>query len=370
MNETYDSHTYLYSIGQSVQQNELYVIAIAGNNPEKHVIGRPEVKYVGNMHGNEVVGRELLIQFIEHLLYNYETDDDIKKFLDNTRVHIMVTMNPDGFEISGEDCSGNVGRMNANGFNLNRNFPDYFEENEDPIQPETRAVMDWLEEIPFILSANLHGGALVVNYPFDNTEPENKAEEPYPYAECPDDDVYRNISLIYSKTHAIMHDIEYNSCNGTDSGFEDGITNGVEWYPAKGTMQDYNYIFTGCLEVTLEVACCKYPSEDRLELHWDWNRDSMMEYLKQVHKGVKGRVSDENGNPVSGAIMSIKGRDLDFTTSADGEYWRILLPGLYELSVRKDGYISGSSATATVEVSGILYDVTEQDFQILSHAQY
>ena len=59
-------------------------------------------------------------------------------------------------------------RQNAAGYDLNRNFPDFFATNADRIQPETQAVMDWLEDYPFVLSANLHGGAMVANYPYDN----------------------------------------------------------------------------------------------------------------------------------------------------------------------------------------------------------
>lgn len=33
---------------------ELWVLAIAGTDATKHVVGRPEAKYVGNMHGDEV----------------------------------------------------------------------------------------------------------------------------------------------------------------------------------------------------------------------------------------------------------------------------------------------------------------------------
>ena len=59
-------------------------------------------------------------------------------------------------------------RFNANGVNLNRNFPDYFQDFENVIQPETQAVIDWMEKQQFVISASLHGGALLVNYAYDN----------------------------------------------------------------------------------------------------------------------------------------------------------------------------------------------------------
>ena len=33
---------------------------------------KPMVKYVANMHGNEVVGRELLLAFVEYLVTMYQ----------------------------------------------------------------------------------------------------------------------------------------------------------------------------------------------------------------------------------------------------------------------------------------------------------
>ena len=59
-------------------------------------------------------------------------------------------------------------RENWNGFDLNRNFPDYFVDNNVERQPETLAVMKWTEEHSFLMHSNLHGGYLVINYPYDN----------------------------------------------------------------------------------------------------------------------------------------------------------------------------------------------------------
>jgi len=67
------------------------------------------------------------------------------------------------------------GRVNANGVDLNRDFPDQFEMNKsngsilDGRQNETVAMMTWIVSNPFVLSGNLHGGALVASYPFDDS---------------------------------------------------------------------------------------------------------------------------------------------------------------------------------------------------------
>lgn len=158
------------------------------------------------MHGNEVVGRELLLNLIEYLCRNYGTDLEVTQLVNTTRIHIMPSMNPDGYEVAQEgkaelrvvfhsqckhiiieilldryyieiyifcrhvhycminalfstgDIAGYQGRNNSHNYDLNRNFPDQFKTITDPRQPETIAVMNWVKNFPFVLSANLHGG--------------------------------------------------------------------------------------------------------------------------------------------------------------------------------------------------------------------
>jgi len=318
----------LHSIGKTVQGRDMWIMKISDNVSNEEV--EPEFKYISTMHGDEVVGKEMLIELIRLLLFEYGSNQRITDLVNNTEIWIMPNMNFDGTEASYPSQR----RNNANGVNLNRNFPDReygyppFPGHPYVIQPETQNMIDFTAQHNFILSANFHGGTLVANYPWDKRLPGDGGVAPY--AGSPDDTTFIDLALTYAERNPPM----YNS-----SIFQNGITNGAAWYEISGGMQDWNYFEHDCMEITMEVSNIKWPPDSTLPQFWLDNKESLLAYMEKVHTGVKGIVTDSSTSlPIPAFITVLEtgsgiGSDSDF-----GDYYKVISPGIYDLVFTADGY--------------------------------
>ena len=196
----------------------------------------------------------------------------------------------------------------------------------DPLQPETTAIMKWVLDNPFALSISFHGGAVGAFYPYDDGPSLRNVLSP-----TPDNQLMKHLATVYASSHEDMHKGE--ACPESTHKFPNGVMNGAKWYALSGGMTDFNYIFSNCFEITVELSCCKYPEEDRLDIEWRKNKDSLIKFIQSVHMGVKGIVTFQNGSRVEGAEIHVHGNEKIITTSKNGEYWRLLLPGAYKIEV-------------------------------------
>uniref|UniRef100_A0A5F9DVE2 Carboxypeptidase X, M14 family member 1 n=1 Tax=Oryctolagus cuniculus TaxID=9986 RepID=A0A5F9DVE2_RABIT len=342
VNEQCPNITRIYSIGKSHQGLKLYVMEMS-DQPGEHELGEPEVRYVAGMHGNEALGRELLLLLMQFLCREYlRGDPRVTRLLTEMRIHLLPSMNPDGYETAyrrGSELVGWAeGRWNYQGIDLNHNFadlntplweaeddglvphtvpnhhlplPTYYTLPNATVAPETRAVIDWMKRIPFVLSANLHG----------------------------DDAVFRWLSTVYAGTNRAMQDTDRRPCHSQDFTLHGNVINGADWHTVPGSMNDFSYLHTNCFEVTVELSCDKFPHENELPQEWENNKEALLTYLEQVRMGIAGVVRDKDTElGIADAVIAVDGINHDVTTAWGGDYWRLLTPGDYMVTASAEGY--------------------------------
>jgi hypothetical protein len=208
----------LTSIGSSVNGRELWTVRIT--DPNVPAEGKMRIYIDGEHHGNEQLGGELCILLLHHLLED-QTDPLVQRVLQESIVWVTPMLNPDG---NARDRRGN-----ANGIDLNRNYP--FAHNpggsrgDAPAsEPEVQANVAFIEGADLDLYITMHTGIVRLIYPWSYTQ-----DRP------PDYSMYDNLTEI-SEAHGIIY-----------------AQASHELYIAAGTAKDYGYGALGVPSFTYEV---------------------------------------------------------------------------------------------------------------------
>ncbi len=324
----YPSICKLIDAGNTVQGRKILLVKISDNVNVREA--EPQLLYTSTIHGDETTGYVLMLRLIDSLLTSYGTNARINNIIDNAEIWINPDANPDGTYHGGNNTVNGSTRYNANGYDLNRNFPDPVYGVNSNQQQEVAVFRNLAEQNNFVLCANFHGGTEVVNYPWDTWT------NGYPdYVSHPDESWYQFISHLYADT------CQAHAPSNYMNGYDDGTTNGGDWYVIHGGRQDYMNWFMNSREVTIEISDTKLLPASQLPAHWEYNKRSFLNYIESILYGVKGIVSDTTDHPLNALIKVLNHDTLHSeirTDSLNGNYHRMLAPGTYSFNFSADGY--------------------------------
>lgn len=319
---TYPEKCTLIELGTLNSGRKILLARINDGNPD----GKPKFLYGSTIHGDETTGFIMMLRLIDLLLTQPDLPE-VKNVLDNIDLFVCPNANPDGTYHGGNHTVNGATRFNAYGVDMNRNYPDPVDgahpDGED-YAIETEWFMDFAEEYQFTMSAHYHGGAEVMNYPWDNN-----------YERHADDAWWQMVSREYAD---LCHEVSPNYM--TD--MQNGITNGADWYTIGGGRQDYMNYYMQCREVTIECSTTKCPSASQLPTFWEYNYNSIFAYMNQVLCGIQGTVKDAETKEPLQATIEILSHDQDYSTVESqlpmGNFHRPIHAGTYTVEIKANGY--------------------------------
>ena len=321
---SYPDICHLDTLGLSVGGRPILALKISDSiEIREH---EPVFYYSSTIHGDETSGFMLMLRLIDYICRNYGQDELCTRLVDNVEIWINPLANPDGTYRYDDSIIQSPTRYNFNGVNLNRNFPSQAG-GSVVLEPETLVQMEFMDSIYLVLSINIHDGAEVFNYPWDYWSRLHADDNWYIWAGR------KYVDTVYQRSYPVT---------GYFSGFNDGITNGYQWYDITGGRQDYVNYFLHAREVTLEINDNKFPNISDHAFLWHANHPSLLQYIENCLLGIQGVVTDsQTGEPVK-ARISVLDHDRDeshvFSDSITGYFARLIEPGLWQLQFTAEGY--------------------------------
>ncbi|MCP4748456.1 MAG: zinc carboxypeptidase [Desulfobacteraceae bacterium] len=255
--QTYPDIVKMETIGYSHQQRPLLALCLSSR---EKLSEKPEVLFLATHHGREWVAPEMAMRLSRYLASNYGTDSRVTNLLDSTEVWIVPVANPDGYQycfdherlwrknLRDNDEDGEI--TIADGVDLNRNFASRWgmdDEGSSPFisdmtyrgpsaasEPETMAVVDFINKHDFKFSISYHTYSNLILYPWGWQVKTTSFDDPIFVAQAGTDE-----------SPAIWDSI-------LDQGYDPGVS--ADLYISNGDFTDWTYGQAGIPSYTVELT--------------------------------------------------------------------------------------------------------------------
>ena len=341
----------LHSIGTLSSGREILIVQISDNVGIKE--NEPSFLYTSSMHGDELAGYILSLRLIDYILNNYNNQNRITNIVNEIDLWINPLANPDGAYAGGNQNVWSATRNNANSIDLNRNYPDPQDgphPDGNAWQDETLFFMGLADSISFTISANMHGGVEVANYPWDTWS--NLTT---------DNNWWQFVAREYADSCQANSNSGYFDWSNWNNQSANGVVNGHDWYEVDGGRQDYMNYFKHCRELTLELSDDKTPNPNDLPELWDANYPSLLNFIEQSLYGIRGIVTDSITELPLKAKVEILLHDVDsshvYSNLPIGNYHRHLYQGNYNITFSCSGYHSKTINATILNNSSLVTDI-------------
>ena len=368
--EEYPDWIALDSIGHSAEYGLPIWMAKISDNPGE-IEPEAAILLVGQVHDEEVVGVEVILEIIGQMLENNE-ENAVRQRLEGLEIYLIPTANPEGLDIvhSGVDlwfrknCRDNVGDgelriqdgagWDTTGVDINRNFGVHWDRGDTLFrpeenyrynafrgaapfsEPESRALRDLALERPFLFSIVYHG-----------SRSGNSAEMligPWFWRE-------NNIIKRPPDTAALnafgtaLADLMPKQ-NDPDDHYRH-----AQSMQRKGQLQDWFYIETGTFQYMAEVGAEIQPDAEGMRQVVEDNLAAVW-YMMDLALGLEGlegygtltviAEDAENTEPLE-AIIVVDALDHPIlsprhTNQHNGRFDWVLEAGEYNITIKKTGY--------------------------------
>lgn len=262
------------SLGKSHEGREIWAIKLSDDVSLEDPT-EPEALFIGGQHAREWIGVEVPFLIAQYLAHHYETDERVKRLIDNLEIWIVPMVNPDGHEYTRSDpCPTapqqlcRLWRKNRRdlgngvfGVDLNRNWGFQWDSRaggsrnphsityrgpEPFSEPEIRAIRDLVLDPAkrFKAFIDYHSYSQLVGWPWGYTlDPPLPLSEDARFEPPSDSLEYARIGETMSKLILSVHGQPYRACQ---------ISLDCP-YPAAGVSNDWFYSETGGISLVIEL---------------------------------------------------------------------------------------------------------------------